>query len=53
MQMLNLNKAKVNEIDDHELHISEHIAFMLGWEYDKKQTTEMEKLFLEHIPEHK
>lgn len=45
--------AEVLEIDDHILHINEHIAFMLGGEYAKKQTKEMEEKFLEHIRMHK
>jgi hypothetical protein len=41
------------EIDDHEIHISEHIAFMLGGEFEKYKNDEMEKLILDHINNHK
>ena len=45
--------VQVKEIDDHDLHINEHIAFMLGGEYEKKQTQDIERMFLEHIRQHK
>ena len=43
------------EIDDHDLHISEHIAFMLGSEFDKanKKTSKISELLLEHIRTHR
>ena len=51
-----LNSGKdveVKEIDDDELHINQHTAYMLkvlySGEYDKK----IEKLFLKHIQNHK
>lgn len=51
-----LNSGKdveVKEIDNDELHINQHTAYMLkvlyGGEYDKK----IEKLFLKHIQRHK
>ena len=51
-----LNSGKdveVKEIDNDELHINQHTAYMLkvlyGGEYDKK----IEKLFLKHIQKHK
>ena len=51
-----LNSGKdveVKEIDDDELHINQHTAYMLkvlySGEYDKK----IEKLFLKHIQKHK
>lgn len=43
----------VKEIDDHNIHIQEHIAFMLGGEYDKKHNSEIEKKLLDHIREHR
>ena len=46
-------EVEVKEIDDHELHIQEHIAFMLGGDYEKKSTPEIEKNMLEHIRTHK
>ena len=41
------------EIDDHEIHISEHIAFMLGGEFEKYKSDDMENKLLKHIREHK
>ncbi len=48
-------KVKVSEIDEHDLHINEHIAFMLGNEYSKmlENNCEIEVKFLEHIRQHK
>ena len=56
---LNLIKHKEisdpREIDDHELHINEHICFMLGSDFDKtqKRCPEIEELMLNHIRMHK
>jgi hypothetical protein len=49
-----LLKQEVNasEIDDHELHIQEHIKFMLSDGF-KKSSQETEKRFLRHIRHHK
>jgi len=43
------------EIDDHDLHINEHIAFILGGEFQKKQEKNPEILenVLKHIRKHK
>lgn len=48
-------EVKVSEIDDNELHVNEHIAFMLGGEYEekKKKIKDLEERFLKHINEHK
>ncbi|MGD9901017.1 MAG: hypothetical protein AB7S44_00575 [Spirochaetales bacterium] len=48
-------KIEVLEIDDHKLHIDEHIAFMLGGEYEKTvlQKPKLKDMLLEHINEHK
>ena len=45
----------VSEIDDHDLHINEHIAFMLGQDFENasKKNEELEKLFMQHINNHK
>ncbi len=45
----------VCEIDNHDLHINEHISYMLGCDYKKKlsQNSEIEKVFLKHIRMHK
>lgn len=55
VKMLSGNELKVIEIDDHELHIGEHISFMLGGDYEKKVKSrpEIEEIFLAHIREHK
>lgn len=45
--------AKVMEIDDHNLHINEHIAFMLGGDFEKRKNDKIEENFLKHIREHK
>lgn len=52
-KILNGEKISVREIDDHELHIQEHTAFMLGGDYEKNTNKEIEKNMLEHIREHK
>ena len=45
---------KILSIDDHRIHIDEHIAYLLGNEIKKKQSKDMilEKL-INHIEEHK
>lgn len=48
-------KVLPKEIDDHNLHITEHTAFMLGGDYEraKSRDNKIENLMLEHIREHK
>ena len=48
-------KVKVSEIDNHDMHINEHIAYMLGSEYESrvKIDEKLEEKFLQHIREHK
>lgn len=43
------------EIDDHDIHIGEHIAFMLGHEYEKitKKDPSINEKMLDHIRKHK
>jgi len=43
------------EIDDHDLHISEHIAFMLGNEFDRatKKNYKINELMLQHVRMHR
>lgn len=43
------------EIDEHDIHISSHIGFMLSKEFDKasKKNPKLEKKLLEHIKDHK
>ncbi len=55
LKMLDGISVKVGEIDDHQLHISEHISFMLGVDFDnaKLKNPKLEVLFLEHIKSHK
>ena len=47
--------VSVCEIDDHDMHINEHISYMLGCDYKKKYENDktIEKAFLEHIRMHK
>lgn len=45
--------VQVSEIDDHDMHINEHIAFMLGGDFEKNSNKEIEQKMLEHIREHK
>jgi len=43
----------VKEIDDHELHLTQHIAFMLKSVYVEDYDKKLEERFLKHISEHK
>ena len=55
VKLLSGQKVKVLEIDEHDLHIAEHTAFMLGSDFENKKEADetiVEK-FLEHIREHK
>lgn len=53
LEMVNNKIAKVSEIDNHDLHINEHISFMLSNEYKQNETDKIEQDFLKHIREHK
>ena len=53
LAMLDKEEIKVKPIDDDNLHINEHIAYMLSGEYEKNATEEVENIFLKHIEEHK
>ena len=46
-------KLEVLEIDEHDLHIAEHIAFMLSKEFGEKADKAMTEKMLEHIRTHK
>ena len=48
-------EIKVSEIDNHELHVNEHIAFMLGGDFETLsiKKPELEDKMLEHIKKHK
>ena len=50
---LNMQKIKVQEIDDHNLHIKEHICFLLGAEGEKLKAQNKDGVVLDHIREHK
>lgn len=55
LKMLDGVSCKVMEIDDHKLHINEHIAFMLGQDYENARikNEKLEEIYLEHIRAHK
>ena len=55
IKMLDGKEVKTSEIDNDELHLNEHISFMLGQDYEKKleQNEKLEETFLKHIREHK
>lgn len=55
LKMLDGITTRVSEIDDHALHIDEHIAFMLGsdFENEKRRNPKIEEIFLAHIDAHK
>ncbi|MBQ9791594.1 MAG: hypothetical protein IJW28_03305 [Clostridia bacterium] len=41
------------EIDDHSIHINEHISFMLSKEFEKSKYKDIKELMLNHIRAHK
>lgn len=45
--------VEVSEIDDHDIHINEHIAFMLGGDFEKNATASINDNMLNHIRMHK
>lgn len=51
--IMHSKKIEVSEIDEHDTHINEHIAFMLGGDFEKNATPKIKQAFLEHIREHK
>lgn len=55
LKMLDGVNCKVSEIDEDNLHINEHIAFMLGSDYEKMsiKNANLERVFLEHIRAHR
>lgn len=55
LKMLDGVNCNVSEIDEHDLHINEHIAFMLGEDFEKAKlkNQKLESVFLEHIKMHK
>lgn len=55
LKMIDGVNCNVSEIDEHDLHINEHIAFMLGEDFEKTKlkNPKIESIFLEHIKMHK
>lgn len=55
LKVMNGKEIKVSEIDNHELHINEHIAFMLGDDFENAvmKKPKLEEKMLEHIKNHK
>ncbi len=55
LDLIKNKEVNVCEIDNHDLHINEHIAFMLGSEYKNRYEIDknIEKQFLKHIRLHK
>ena len=55
LKMMDGINCKPSVIGSHDLHINEHIAFMLGEDFEKakNKNIKIEELFLEHIKEHK
>ncbi len=47
--------SEPNEIDDHEIHIFEHTAFMLGSEFQKEilKNSDLKNKLMDHIRNHK
>ena len=55
LAIYNGKTVKALEIDQHQLHIDRHIAFMLSGDYEEKSLIDssLENKFLSHIREHK
>ena len=55
LKLLKGQNVKACEIDNHELHINEHIAFMLGQDFENamEEKPSLEGKMLEHIKQHK
>lgn len=53
IEMMDNMDVKVKEIDDHNIHVNEHIAYMLSGNFLKDADEETEEKFLNHIREHK
>ena len=52
-KMASGDMVEVKEIDDHSLHINQHIAYMLKVIYSKDVDKKVENIFLQHIRAHK
>ena len=46
-------EIKVQEIDDHEIHVNEHTSLLLGSEGEKLRKNGLYDIVIEHIREHK
>ena len=55
LKMLNGANVKVSPIDNHSIHMNEHIAFMLGHDFELacEKDGMLEEKFLVHINQHK
>lgn len=54
LQLLKSEPISILPIDDHKLHIDQHIAFLLSGELkDKENKKEIESKLLDHIEQHK
>lgn len=55
LKMMQGEGVKVSEIDNHQLHINEHIAFMLSQDFEEsaQKNEKLEDEFLTHIKKHK
>ena len=55
LKMMRAHELEAKIIDAHDLHINEHIAFMLSEEFDKvsENDKKLEERFLKHINQHK
>ncbi|MEG1751458.1 MAG: hypothetical protein RR140_03620 [Clostridia bacterium] len=53
LKMLSGKEIDPLEIDDHETHITQHISFMLGGEFEKKNNSKLNEIYLQHIRKHK
>ena len=53
LKIMNNQEVEVMEIDDHKLHIDEHIAFMISDEFEKFKSEKAMNKLLNHINIHK
>ncbi len=53
MEFLRDSKVEIMEIDDHNLHINEHISFLLNGQFSTGKKEQIKNKILQHINEHK
>ena len=55
LKLIQGQELEISEIDQHALHVNEHVAFMLGQDYEKvkAENEKIEEVFLKHIRKHK